>query len=176
MATVRGLTLEVPGVDVVTVAYHEASRSDALALRPVGTCVRNANRWKFDTPSPTRGPDYIVMSSRGRRHPATSALDVAVPRGSKVVSPATGTVIRVKRYYLYGKYLDHRVEIRPDANPKLVVVMIHVDRVTIRKGDLVTAGMSSIGIARVFPFHSQVNNYVGWDVPHVHIEVKRVGS
>jgi murein DD-endopeptidase MepM/ murein hydrolase activator NlpD len=176
MSTIRGVTLHVPGRQIVAVAYHEASRADALALHPSGRCVRNANRTKFDIPRRTEGPDYIIMSSRGRPHPATSAVDVAMPSGSPVLAPVTGKVIGAKKYYLYGRYLDYRVDIRPDDNAKLRVVTIHLDDLAIRRGDRVTAGVTWIGVPRLFSFHSQINNYIAGGIPHVHIEVKRVGA
>jgi hypothetical protein len=33
-----------------------------------------------------------------------------------------------------------------------------------------------IARVQVLPFRSQVNDYVGRDVPHIHIEVKNVGA
>jgi murein DD-endopeptidase MepM/ murein hydrolase activator NlpD len=176
MASIRGVTLHIPGRRIVAVAYHEASRADALALHPRGRCIRNANRTRFEIPEATQGPDYIVMSSRGRPRPATSAADVAMPSGSHVLAPVTGKVVGAKKYYLYGRYLDYRVEIKPDDNAKLRVVTIHLDRLSVRRGDLVTAGVTAIGVPRLFPFHSQINNYIAGGIPHVHIEVKRVGA
>ena len=175
MAAVGGITLRVPGGDVAAVAYHEAALPDALGMRPAGRCVRNANRTKFDIPERTEGPDYLVMSSRGRPHPATSAVDVAMPAGSHVLSPVSGTVIRAKKYFLYGRYLDFRVEIRPENGPKLRVVIIHLDHLAIRKGAEVIAGETPLGVPHLFPFHSQINDYIPARIPHVHLEVKRVG-
>ncbi|HJP66461.1 MAG TPA: M23 family metallopeptidase [Actinomycetota bacterium] len=176
MASVRGLTLFLPATQVTVVAYHEAALARALRLRPDGRCIRNANKWKFTTPKPTAGPDYMVMSSRGRPHPATSAVDVAMPKGSRVLAPVTGTIVSVKRYYLYGQYFDFKVVVRPTSSPKLLVTIIHLDRLRVHKGDVVTAGRSAIGIPRVFPFGSQVNNYIGAGIPHVHLEVKERGA
>jgi hypothetical protein len=176
MASVRGLTVDVPGDHVTQVAYHEASLPQALSLRPLGRCLRNANRTKFSKPAPTAGPDYIVMSSRGRPHPATSAVDVAMPAGSRVLAPVTGKITSVVRYYLYGRYLDYKLVIRPEGASKLLVTIIHLDRLRVRKGDLVRAGETAIGVPRVFPFSSQVNDYVGGGIPHVHLEVKERGA
>jgi len=175
LASVRGLVLEVPGSRVVAVGYHEAAVPDALALYPSGRCVRDANRTKFVIPKATAGPDYIVMSSRGRSQTATSAVDVAIAAGSRVLSPVTGQVIRVKRYYLYGRYLDYEVDILPSGHSKLRVVIIHLDRVTVRRFGRVVAALTPIGKPRVFPFDSQINDYIGPGVPHVHIEVKELG-
>ncbi len=176
-ATVRGIVLYLPaGEDrVVRIGYHEASYPVALAMAPFGTCLRDFNRTKFAKPPPTPGPDYIVMSSRGRGQPATSAADVALPRGTTVLSPATGVVTSAKPYRLYGRYRDVRISIRPDGVSGVEVVIIHVDRVLVHRGDRVDAGSTPIGIPRVFPFSSQVNDYIGPGIPHVHIEVNRLG-
>jgi hypothetical protein len=176
MARVGKLVVLVPSHETVGVAYHEASFAEAKRLRPLGRCIRNANRTKFDRPEPTEGPDYMVMSSRGRPRPATSAVDVAMRPGVSVLAPVSGTVMGVKRYYLYGRYRDYRVAIRPDGAPEFRVVLIHVDELTVRRGDKVTAGITVLAVPRMFPFHSQVNNYVRSSVPHVHLEVKAVGD
>ena len=174
-ASVGGLTLRLPAERLRVVAYHEAAKSAALALHPLGRCGRNVNPFKFDCPRGTAGPRYVVMSSRGRINPATSAVDVAMARRSRVLSPVTGTVFKVKRYWLYGKYRDYRISLIPAKKPWLAVVMIHVTRIAVRKGDRVIAGRTVLAKPRRLPFHSQVNDYVGSGVSHVHLEVKRIG-
>ena len=174
-ATVDGLTLRLPARRAKTVAYHEAALPEALALKPLGRCARNVNRYKFDCPRTTRGPRYVVMSSRGRVHPATSAVDVAMSKSSAVVSPVTGRVFKIRPYWLYGKYRDYRISLIPKDRRDLAVVIIHLRRPAVRAGDRVVAGTSVIGLPRHLPFHSQVNSYVGWGVAHIHLEVKRIG-
>lgn len=176
-ATVHGIQLYLPATSdrIVKIGYHEASYPVALALTPLGTCVRDFNRTVFAKPSPTPGPDYIVMSSRGRGHPATSAADVAMPRGTTVLSPVTGVVRSAKPYRLYGRYRDVRISIQPEGLTGIEVVVIHVDRVVVHRGDRVFAGVTALGVPRVFPFSSQVNDYIGPGIPHVHIEVNRLG-
>ena len=176
MAAIRGITLNVPGGRVIGIGYHEAALRDALGLHPRGRLARNANRTKFDNPGTTRGTDYMIMSSRGRPHPATSAVDVAMPAGARVLAPVTGKVISVKRYFLYGRYLDYRVDIRPAGNGRLRVVLIHLTHLTIQRLDEVVAGVTPLAQPRTFPFRSQINDYVGVGVPHVHIEVKEIGA
>jgi hypothetical protein len=160
----------------VLIGYHEASYPVTLALSPVGRCVRDYNRTKFRKPAPGPGPAYFVMSSRGRGQPATSAADIALPRGTIARSPVTGVVVVAKPYRLYGRYPDVRIAIRPDAVRGIEVIVIHVDRVRLHRGDRVFAGVTPLGIPRVFPFRSQVNDYIGPGIPHVHIEVNRIGA
>jgi hypothetical protein len=174
-ATANGLTLHLPALRPKTVAYHEAALPAALALKPLGRCARNVNRYKFDCPGTTRGPRYVVMSSRGRVHPATSAVDVAISKRSAVVSPVTGRVFKIRPYWLYGKYRDYRISLIPKDRPDLAVVIIHLRRLAVRAGDRLIGGTTTLGLPRRLQFHSQVNSYVGWGVSHIHLEVKRIG-
>src|SRR5439155_17258112 len=116
---------------------------------------------------------YTVMSSRGRGTPATSAADVVLPAGTPVRSPVTGRVVEVRPYRLYCRYPDEEVRIRPDGGGPLTVVLIHLTRIRVEPGERVFATLSVIGFPRVFPFRSQVDDYVRGGNPHVHIEITR---
>jgi hypothetical protein len=175
-ASVRGLQLYLPASHPVLIGYHEASYGVALALSPSGRCVRDYNRTKFRKPPPGPGPHYFVMSSRGRGRSATSAADIAMHKGTIIRSPVTGVVVGAKPYRLYGRYPDDRIVIRPDAVRGIQVVVIHAQRVRVQRGERVFAGVTPIGVPRVFPFRSQVNDYIGPGIPHVHIEVNKIGA
>jgi hypothetical protein len=172
-ATARGIRLRAVSGLAVAVAFHEASYNDALALRPTGVCGRCKNPTKF-TPPPPRDPSvhYLVTHSRGRDTPATSAADLVLPKATPVLSPVDGLVIRVHRYRLYRNYPDMRVEIAPDSEPGLLVVLLHLGAIQVRKGERVTASETLIGVPRRLPFQSQVDRYVRGRYPHVHLEVK----
>jgi hypothetical protein len=172
-ARAGGITLYLPVQRPVAVLYHEASFHDALRLRPLGHLVRNANHWGFSRLPATPGPGYIVMSSRGRGTPATSAADVVIPPRTAVRSPVTGTVIAVRPYRLYCAYPDVQVRIRTRGGGGRDVVVIHLDRVQVQPGERVFATLSVIGTPRVFPFRSQVDDYVRGGNPHVHIEITK---
>jgi hypothetical protein len=168
-----GVYLLLVSPKTLAVAFHEASYRDATALRPLGRCRLCRNRTKFTPPLP-RQPDlwYIVTDTRGRDTPATSAADIVLPRGETVLAPVSGTVTRVKRYRLYSRYRDVRVEIRPEGVPHRRVVLIHLAGVHLRPGDRVEASATRIGQVRRFRFESQVDRYVRGRHPHVHLEVK----
>ncbi|MEX0990129.1 MAG: hypothetical protein WD206_07530 [Actinomycetota bacterium] len=170
-AAFRDLELVVPSEKEIAICYHEAVYPDAQTMEPIGTCRRNGNRTKFDPPPKRPGPPYIVMSSRGRGTPATSAVDVVMEGRTRVLAPATGRVARVKRYRYEGTF-DQRIEIAPTDAPDLRVVMLHVDQVQIREGDQLMAGESVLGVPRVFGFTQQVDYYIPGRNPHVHLEVK----
>jgi hypothetical protein len=166
--------LRLPAEHLVAVAFHEASYDDSVRLRPLGVCGVCRNLWKFTPPRPIdRDLRYMVMDSRGRSQPATSAADVVVERNAVIVSPVDGVVRRVKRYRLYGRYRDIRVEIRPEGVRRRKVVMLHLTHVSLRRGDQVQATVTRVGRARRLPFESQVDRYVRGRYPHVHLEVKR---
>ncbi|MBW3662932.1 MAG: M23 family metallopeptidase [Actinobacteria bacterium] len=173
-ALIGRLTLVLPGEEVLLVGYHEASFADAVALQPHGHGLANENTTKFTLPPPEDGPGYLVLSSRGRPQPATSAVDLVMHDDETVTSPVTGTVVLVEPYTLYGKYPDTRIEIAPEDAPHLRVVLIHVREVTVASGDRVEAGVSVLAAGpNRFPFASHIDRYFPEDRwPHVHLEVK----
>jgi murein DD-endopeptidase MepM/ murein hydrolase activator NlpD len=172
-STAGGVRLRLVSAEPVVVAFHEASYDDALALHPTGACGRCRNPTKFTPPTP-RDPAlrYLVTHSRGRDTPATSAADLVLPRGTPVLSPVDGTVVRVRRYRLYRAYPDVRLEIRPHGAPGRLVVLLHLGAVPVRRGDPVVASTTVLGTPRRLPFESQVDRYVRGRYPHVHLEVK----
>ena len=173
-AVAGGVPLRLPDARPVALAYHEASMPRTVVLRPRGSCTVCRNRGKFQPPQV--GPsdlEYMVMDSRGRPKPATSAIDVVLHRADRVLSPVTGRVWSVRRYRLYGRYRDVRVAILPEGRRDRLVIVIHLREVGVRRGDQVIASQTVLGRARRFPFLSQVDRYVRGRFPHVHIEVKR---
>lgn len=175
-ATFEDVTLRLPAESVLLVGYHEASFPDAVALEPIGDALANDNRTKFlpanETPD---GPEYVVLSSRGRPQPATSAVDIVLEDRTEVLAPVTGEIVKVEPYLLYGEHEDTRVELVPDARPDLTLVMIHVEGVHVAAGDHVEAGVTPIADGpNRFPFGSQIDRFFDPDRwPHVHIELKR---
>lgn len=175
LASVAGVGLHLTTSDPVVVGFHEASAKEALELHPAGVMVENENTTKFSPPAEVDdGSDYLVLSSRGRVHAATSAVDVLMRVDDPVRSPVHGTVTDVRTYHLYDTHEDHRIEVAPTERPDLRVVLIHVDDVHVEVGDVVVAGETMLaGTARPFPFGSQIDRYTEPDrFPHVHLEVK----
>jgi murein DD-endopeptidase MepM/ murein hydrolase activator NlpD len=154
-ARVRGVDLHLPDRTPELVGFHQASGA-ALAQAPV------------------RGARSMVLPSRGRGTHARSAADIAMRPGRSVLASVSGRVVEVKRYSLYGKYSDARIRIVPDANPGLLVTMLHVDTPTVRVGDRVIGGETTVARqVRKFPFWSQIDGYSGGPWGHVHVEVRR---
>lgn len=171
-ARVDGLDLALPHDEPVAVAFHEASRPDALELAPIGRLAGNDNATTYTPPPDGDGPAYHVLSSRGRARPATSGVDVVVPAGGTAAAPVTGTVVEAREYLLYGNLRDWRVVIRPDARPDLHVVLIHLHEPNVEQGDRVEAGGAALAVVRQLPFASHVDYLVGERTPHVHVEVR----
>lgn len=172
-ARAAGVTLRVPA-ERADVTFHQSLFEQAAALRPLGTLVRNANP-AFEPPPDGPGPRYLVMASRGRGTPPTSASDDVVGRREPILAPVTGTVIRVTAYRLYCAWDDVRVAIRPDDAPERTVQVFHLVHPRVRRGDHVLVSHTVLGRARRFPFPSQTESY-GLGGRHVHLEVERDGS
>lgn len=177
-ARVRGLALTLPYPTPIAVAFHEASREEALAIEPIGNLIANDNPSRFtpalDLDAP--GPDYRVLSSRGRPRPPTSAVDIVVPKGARVAAPVTGRVVEVSEYPLYHQTLDWRVVIAPASHPGLRVVLIHLERPEVEVGDEVVAGETPLAVTRLLGFTSHVDYATEQRLPHTHIEVKAVAE
>ena len=171
-ATVDGLSLNLPYDDPVAVAFHEAAQPEALPLQPSGRLLANDNPSKFTPVTDRPGPAYRVLSTRGRQHPATSAVDIVVPRGTVIAAPVSGRVVEV-RQYPYDETLDWRVVIEPDGDTGLQVVLIHLEKPRVRPGQRVVAGETPLAEVRLFGFSSQVDYLTERHLPHAHVEVKR---
>lgn len=173
-ASFEDLELFLPSRRALLSGFHEASYPHALRMRPWGTPVANDNLRKDAVAPEGEGPNYAIMSTRGRPTHATSAVDVAVPHHAPIASPVTGTVVEVRPYTLYGRYADTRISVRPATRPDLVVTVLHVSDPKVRVGDEVAGGRTHIaGRATSFPFASHVDAYAGGRPPHVHLELKR---
>jgi uncharacterized repeat protein (TIGR01451 family) len=142
------------GTSTVGYGYHQSLFRTAIGLRPFG--------------------EHVVMGSRDRGTGSTTASDVVVGARARVTAPVTGQVVGVKRYLLYCERPDWKIVIRPDADPSIRVLVLHLGRPRVADGDEVTAGISSLGRARRADWpDSQVERYFPGRRPHVHVEVER---
>jgi hypothetical protein len=90
-----------------------------------------------------------------------------------VVSPVDGTVVKVKRYKLYGQYTDYEIHIVPDGYPDLDCVLIHVTDVAVTPGAKVAAGMTKIAEIRDLPasVNPQLKRFTRNGGYHVHLQL-----
>lgn len=172
-ATAAGIPIVLPSPDVHAIGFHEATGRNALSWEPRGAPFTNRNAPRYAAPPATDGPDYAVLSTRRRGTAATSAIDLAVPHNSSLVSPVTGTVAYVNPYLLYGRYPDMLVTIIPEGRPDLRLVLVHMNGVRVSPGQRVVAGETPLAAtAMQFPFRSQIDEFAGRH-PHLHIEMRR---
>lgn len=168
-----GLALAVPAASPVVVSYHEASFPQTVPIAPAGRVIANENATRFADPGASDGLDYRVQVSRGRVQGPTTAVDVVLRADEQVLAPATATVTDVRPYRLYDTHPDVRVELAPTDRPDLRVVLIHVQGVLVREGDVVAVGEPIAAAARAFPFEAVVDRATAPErFGHVHLEVK----
>ena len=94
---------------------------------------------------------------------------------AQILAPVTGTVTSVKKYWLYGRYRDVRLEIRPDGvSNKIRVVVLHIQDPTVVVGQHVVGGVTPVATVRHFRFVSAVNRYLPVKyADHTHIQINR---
>lgn len=171
-AGLEHLQLQLPR-NARAIGFHESGTGHAVSLHPMGIPRVNANLPRINPAPVGEGFEYVVLGSRGRRNGPTSAVDISLPPNSTVHAPVTGTVVQANAYLLYGRVPDNVVHIVPDSRPDLVVVLMHVNGLLTTPGARVVADETPVATtARLLPFSSQIDRYVG-RLPHVHMEVRR---
>lgn len=155
-ATAGDVVLHHPSAQVEKIGFHESNHDGAREQFPLSTAV-----------------DPVLLESRNRGTPATTAADIVAHPEIEVRSPVTGTVKRGGSYVLYCDNRDHYVVIEPDARPGWEVKVLHIAGLYVSKGDRVVAGETVIApFPTQLPFESQVDEVTGQPAwPHVHIEV-----
>lgn len=170
-ARVGELRLVLPYPEPTLVAFGEGTRSEALAMQPVGRLVGSDND-RFERVRDRKGPAYHVLASQGRPRAPTSAADVVVPAEASVSAPVSGTVVEVRDYAMQGGVRDWRVVIEAVGRPDLHVVVVHLNTPAVAVGDAVTAGETPLGAVRQLPFSRAVDDLLEHRQPHVHVEVR----
>jgi hypothetical protein len=164
-----------PANKLIAVGFHQASNRKAFRFYPRGTCYKIAKASKTKALlKKNTSVKLFQQPLRGRGSSNFSAADCAVPPKTVVLAPVTGVVTSVKTYKLYGYITDLRLEIKPDGWKHLRVVMIHITKVTVKKGNRVVGGVTPVATVRHLPFVSTINRFVPVSkVEHVHIQVNR---
>ncbi|MBW3657507.1 MAG: M23 family metallopeptidase [Actinobacteria bacterium] len=183
IARVAGIELVAPSKDTVLVGFHEAAAPGTLemeSLAPLAVALNGERTGVAPDASGDQVAPVMELPTRDRAAGPASAVDIAVPAWRDIVAPVSGTVTAVHPYTLYGEFADNRVEIEPEDQPGVRVVMIHIGEIEVRPGDEVVAGETLVArTAKQFPFSSQIDRFAehasGEARPHVHMEVMRVG-
>ncbi len=156
LARTASVTIVHPASRVERVGFHEASHDGAQHLNVLPTAVAP-----------------MIQETRGRGTDPQTAVDIVVDPAIEIRSPVTGTVKRGGSYVLYCKYSDSYLVIAPDADPALEVKLLHIQGVSVRKGQRVVAGQTVVAAhATQLPFESDIDGFTAdpaW--PHVHVEV-----
>ncbi len=189
-AAYRGieLRLPVPLEKLTEVGFHQASYTyavhlttplpdaDAKAAKREKTTHRDLSTQSSDAEAPLTGS--VLRLWRSRPGKPDSAVDVGAPAGTDVLAPVTGTVIKIKRYKLYGKYDDYELHIQPLGHPELDLVLIHVDDVGVVPGDKVVAGVTRLAAVRKLSdrVHHQLGDYTKGGGDHTHIQLNNARS
>ncbi len=155
-ASVGDVVLTAPSMAIERIGFHQSTNDGALPQSPLDA------GWPVST-----------LASRNRDTDRRGAADVVVHPMLDITSPVTGTVLRSGGYTLYCRHRDDFVVVEPDARPGWEVKVLHLDGVTVGRGDRVEAGRTVIAPrAHLLPFGSQIDDLTAnpsW--PHVHIEV-----
>jgi murein DD-endopeptidase MepM/ murein hydrolase activator NlpD len=177
------LHLPVPTRFLTEIGFHQASYAWAL---PMKTSMRDADLSEVakskttgrDLSKQPSGPNAMLTGSvlrmwRNRPGKPNTAADIGAKAGTVVLSPVTGTVVRIKSYKLYGRYSDYEMHIVPDNTSGIDVVMIHLTDLSCEVGDRVEAGVSRVAKIRKFSdkFHDQLSDYTKDAGDHVHLQV-----
>lgn len=177
------LRLPVRARSLTEVGFHQASYSYALPMKTplpdakLSQAGEHRGTGRKISLQPT-GPNAVLIGRvlrmwRPRPGRPDTAADVGAKPGTDVFSPITGTVVKVKRYKLYGKWDDYELHIQPDGYTNLDVVMIHLTDVSCAPGDRVQAGETRLAAIRKLSdkFYDQLASYTKGGGDHVHIQV-----
>lgn len=180
LAVFQGVEIIRPAEDVRLVGFHEAASAGAVPLtsrQPLEEAHGREAVPADPSQDDARDVTTLVLPTRGRAQPSSSAVDIAVDADETVAAPVSGTVLTVDPYLLYGEVPDTRIVIRPHDRPDLRVVILHVSDASVVPGDVVEAGETQLaGRPTPLPFESQVDRFTaartGTATPHVHVEVR----
>jgi hypothetical protein len=170
------LTLELPAAkeDIISIGYHQAYNVRAKSLVSVTASMGQATTQAVAAAARFGGMPAFVMTARGRGSALDSAADIVLKPGSIVKSPVTGRVLEVVPYLLYGRINDIRIEIIADGYPAVKVALVHIDKATVTAGQRVEAGVTPLATVRPLGISSQIDQYLGAAVTHVHIQVNPI--
>ncbi|MCO8129232.1 M23 family metallopeptidase [Acidimicrobiia bacterium EGI L10123] len=170
------------GVEVLTdgdttefVGFHESNSTEALPLdstRPIAASHHHG------AAVPITGEaegQVIVLPTRQRAAGPMTAIDLAVDADAGVTAPVDGVVVEVAPIQYRGS--DHKITIRPHANPDVEVSIIHIVDPLVVAGDHVRGGETLVAAGpRQLGFESQVDRFTeaarGAAAPHVHVEMR----
>jgi hypothetical protein len=181
------LRLPVETKRLTEIGFHQASYPWALRMKtPLKDAKNSEANGKRGTSRPTTtqptGEDAVLVGVvirmwRARPGKPDTAADVGAKPGSSVISPVTGTVVKIKSYKLYGKWADYEMHIQPDGQDNIDIVMIHLADPEVKVGERVVAGVTTVAHVRKLSnkMTDQLAQYVKDGGDHVHLQVNDAG-
>ncbi len=162
---------------IVGIGFHQAYNQRSVPLDSTEPLREKATTAAITRSSIPGDPVSFVMTSRGRGSALTSSVDIAVSEGTQVKSPVSGRITKVVPYLLYGKYEDVRIEIEPDGHPGISVAIVHLDGPMVEVGQRVKGGQTALANKpRRLVISSQIDQYLGRPMEHIHLQVNPVES
>lgn len=165
----------LPG-KLIAVGFHQADNKKAKRFVPNPSLKCIGIKKARTTKAMLKKNSSLKLFQQPRRGRGTNnftAADCSVPRNTTVLAPVTGVVTNVRKYKLYGRISDQRLEIKPDGGSKLRVVMIHIRLLKgMKKGKRVVGGKTPVAIVRNLKLNSTIDRFVPKKrVDHVHLQV-----
>jgi len=184
-ASYRSLQIRLPVSvkDLTEVGFHQAAYPYARHMRtPLeeadNSDTKDAHGTGRDASKQPTGADAVLEGKfirmwRARPGEPDTATDVGALPGSDVYAPVSGTIVKIKRYKLYGKWDDYEIHIQPKGWADLDLVMIHVTDLSAGVGDQVVGGVTRIAAIRKLStkVHHQLRDYTGDGGDHTHLQV-----
>jgi hypothetical protein len=188
-ASYRSLRLSLPVEPgaVTALAFHQAAGDSALHLQSL---VPDADMGALTGEAPEAEPGTSTQGGSGhiwtgealrlwrtnRSGLPDSAVDVGAAPGTEVRAPVSGTVVRVRRYELYGEHEDYEIHIEPEGWPEVDLVLIHIADVRVAAGDTVVGGVTGVATVRHLSdkVELQLGDYDTGDGDHVHMQLNKV--
>lgn len=158
------------------IGYHQAYNTKALSLQPLGSYYQDSDAAKVQVRSQLSNthPVSFIMSTRGRGSSPTSSVDISLAAGTIIKSPVDGVIADIVPYKLYGRYDDFRVEITANGYPRFKIAIVHLDNLSVTKGERVFKGVTKLASVRPLRFGSQINDYLTTPRDHIHIQLNPV--
>jgi murein DD-endopeptidase MepM/ murein hydrolase activator NlpD len=100
---------------------------------------------------------------KGSTYDSHNGTDLAIPRGTRMLAPASGRVVRVVSEFNRGG-----LKLAIDHGDGLITSSAHLARVLVREGDMVRRG-EHVAITGYSGFDSLVT--FPWGIPHIHFNV-----
>jgi murein DD-endopeptidase MepM/ murein hydrolase activator NlpD len=182
-ARAEGVDVLLPVAQQVTtaIAFHPVDNPGAVSFAPVGDRLGGGDLGQklADIFAGGGGVKYYLMGGEGGEpSSSTGGLDVGAVPGSPVLAPVDGKVTAIKRYKILGRFVDSEMDIRLASDPSLLLLVTHLAKPRVEIGDVVQAGVSTLGEVRGFEagLGQSLSQYTSDNGDHVQLVVIRTST